>query len=83
MSAFDPLAGIETEPMNLPGGIATREKSNPEDIASSETLIFFSPPAEKFAGDDGKDISRSQRGRLKCLHLLFSCDSVFCNSRSR
>jgi len=48
-SAFDPLAGIETEPMNLPSGIATQEESNPEDIASSEALISFlvSPRGEK------------------------------------
>lgn len=48
-STFDPLAGIETEPMNLPSGIATREESNSEDIASSEALISFlvSPRGKK------------------------------------
>lgn len=56
MSAFDPLAGIETEPMNLPSGIATREKSNLEDIASPRRLFLFCPfgGGEKFAESDGR-----------------------------
>jgi len=42
MSTFDPLAGIETEPMNPPAGIATRAEIKPaeEEIASSRVYSF-------------------------------------------
>jgi len=45
MSAFDPLAGIETEPMNPPAGIATRAeiKAAEEEIASSRVYSFPRP----------------------------------------
>jgi len=41
-STFDPLAGIETEPMNLPSGIATRGEIKPEGYRLVRGAYSFS-----------------------------------------